>query len=213
MTVQILFSFNGTGTILIIDEKLSCKEDISKTIPVQLPRLQASTTSTHYDAVVVGAGPYGLSTAAHLIGKGLKVAIFGKPVSLWHENMPEGMFLRSYWWAINLSDPWKKYQFTQYMQEHDLDPPDHVARETFIDYAQWFQTHAVPNVDVSILPCFGQKAPSLILRECGQWTKSGREELLPRDLLSLGHLHAAEGANGLHGPVHVLAHPLDHTAR
>ncbi len=27
-----------------------------------------------YDAIVVGAGPYGLSTAAHLRGRGLSVA-------------------------------------------------------------------------------------------------------------------------------------------
>lgn len=48
----------------------------------------------------------------------------------------------------------------------------------------------------------------------GQRTKAGREELLPRALLSLGNQHAAlgygEGTNGLHGPFQVFTHPLDH---
>src|SRR3989442_14553793 len=43
-----------------------------------------------YDVVVVGAGAYGLSTAAHLHGRGLKVAIFGKPLEMWRDHMPKG---------------------------------------------------------------------------------------------------------------------------
>ena len=54
-----------------------------------------------YDAVVVGAGPYGLSAAAHLLGRGLNVAVFGKTLELWREHMPRGMLLRSQWWATN----------------------------------------------------------------------------------------------------------------
>ncbi|HEX4560478.1 MAG TPA: NAD(P)-binding protein, partial [Gemmatimonadales bacterium] len=60
-----------------------------------------------YDAVVVGAGPYGLSTAAHLIGRGLDVAVFGKTLEMWRDHMPQGMWLRSHWWATNLADPRK----------------------------------------------------------------------------------------------------------
>jgi FAD-dependent urate hydroxylase len=63
--------------------------------------------AANYD-VVVGAGPYGLSTAAHLLGYGLKVSVFGTPFQLWRENMPRGMLLRSYWWATNLSDQGKQ---------------------------------------------------------------------------------------------------------
>src|ERR1700730_629255 len=108
---------------------------------------QGSVPTAHYDVVVVGAGPYGLSTAAHLLGWGLRVAFFGKPLKLWREHMPKGMLLRSYWWAVNLSDPQKKYGCEQYLQLHGLGRPDPMPIETFIDYALWFQKHAVPAVD------------------------------------------------------------------
>jgi FAD-dependent urate hydroxylase len=107
--------------------------------------------ATSYDAVVIGAGPYGLSTTAHLRGRGLSVAIFGKPLQLWREQMPQRMFLRSYWWATNLSDPGRLNGFKQYFQahnvEHDLFAPEPVPIATFIDYGLWFQKQVVPDVD------------------------------------------------------------------
>ncbi len=106
-----------------------------------------SVTTATYDAVVVGAGPYGLSIAAHLLGRGLNVAVFGKPLQLWRETMPNGMLLRSYWWATNLSDPDGRCGMKQYFQLHGMETPDPLSRETFIDYGMWFQKHMVPDVD------------------------------------------------------------------
>ena len=59
--------------------------------------------TTHYDVAIVGAGPYGLATAAHLSQQGLNTIVFGKPMELWREHMPQGMLLRSFWWATNIS--------------------------------------------------------------------------------------------------------------
>lgn len=101
-----------------------------------------------YDAVVVGAGPYGLSAAAHLGGRGLTVAIFGKALEFWRSHMPKGMLLRSHWWATNLSDPNGRYTFGRFLdgsKRYGTDYP--LPREAFLDYAQWFQERAVPNVD------------------------------------------------------------------
>jgi len=112
-----------------------------------LATLQQSMSVPQYDAVVVGAGPYGLSTAAHLLGQGLTVGVFGKTVELWRNHMPTGMLLRSHWWAANLSDPRKQYGFERFFKGSPYEKGYPVPREAFIDYALWFQNRAVPNVD------------------------------------------------------------------
>jgi thioredoxin reductase len=100
----------------------------------------------------MGAGPYGLSAAAHLLGLGLQVAIFGKPMELWRDFMPKGMLLRSYWWATNLSDPQNQFGLERYLHEElGMQPFDPVPGETIADYGVWFQKHAVPNVDETFI--------------------------------------------------------------
>lgn len=116
------------------------------------PVLTQSAPAAHYDVVVMGAGPYGLSTAAHLLGKGLKVAIFGKPMELWRKYMPKGMLLRSYWWATNLSDPQGQFGLERYLNEElGMQTFDPVPGDTIADYGVWFQKHAVPNVDETFI--------------------------------------------------------------
>ncbi len=61
---------------------------------------------TRCDVTIVGAGPYGLSAAAHLRAiKGLEVRVFGEPMCFWARNMPDGMLLRSNWTATQIADP------------------------------------------------------------------------------------------------------------
>jgi thioredoxin reductase len=117
------------------------------TVSLDKQQQQNAHNSSYYDAVVVGAGPYGLSIAAHLDGAGLKVAAFGKPLALWRDHMPTGMLLRSCWWASNLSDPEKKYTLGRYMREKGQLAHDPTSRETFIEYGRWFQHYAVPMLD------------------------------------------------------------------
>ena len=58
------------------------------------------------DVSVIGAGPYGMSVAAHLrTMKGLEVRVFGEPMSFWETKMPIGMLLRSPWAGSHISDP------------------------------------------------------------------------------------------------------------
>jgi FAD-dependent urate hydroxylase len=131
---------------LTIGKQLFQKEFSMKILSnVQKPT--ASISEVQYDVVIVGAGPYGLSAAAHLLERGLRVAIFGKPINLWREHMPKGMMLRSYWWATNIADPRKQYGLEQYFQEKGQKAVDPLPIQTFIEYGLWFQEHVVPNVD------------------------------------------------------------------
>src|SRR3981081_1731320 len=58
------------------------------------------------DVAIVGAGPYGLSAAAHLrAANGLDIRVFGEPMSFWERHMPTGMLLRSPLAGSHHSDP------------------------------------------------------------------------------------------------------------
>ncbi|HEV2671129.1 MAG TPA: NAD(P)-binding protein [Gemmatimonadales bacterium] len=104
-----------------------------------------------YDAVVVGAGPYGLSTAAHLKGRGLKVAVFGKPLGLWRDHMPKRMLLRSLWWCTSLSDPRGEFRLERFCQETGNDKSYPLPLEVFVQYGLWFKERAVPEVDETLV--------------------------------------------------------------
>jgi cation diffusion facilitator CzcD-associated flavoprotein CzcO len=116
-----------------------------------------SISTAQYDVIVMGAGPYGLSVSAHLQGCGLKVATFGKPIHFWRNHMPQGMLLRSYPWATNLSDPEKKYSIEQYFLHKGLEAVYPLPIETFIDYGLWFQENAVPNLDQTYIANIDRK--------------------------------------------------------
>src|SRR5487761_1433746 len=64
-----------------------------------------NTTMTDTEVAIIGAGPYGLSLAAHLRASGVDYRQFGAPMRLWQSAMPKGMYLKSQGFASNLSDP------------------------------------------------------------------------------------------------------------
>jgi len=98
------------------------------------------------DVCVIGAGPYGLTAAAHLRSAGAEVWTFGDVMSFWRA-MPAGMLLRSSREAISLSDPSQHLSLDDFerCQPEPLSTP--VARTDFVRYGEWFQRHAVPSVD------------------------------------------------------------------
>jgi FAD-dependent urate hydroxylase len=104
--------------------------------------------NANYDILIIGAGPYGLSAAAHLkqIG-GLKVGIFGEPMGFWRYQVPEGMLLRSPWAASNLSDPAAALTLDAFCQRNRQQINRPIPLDKFLDYTLWFQREAVPNVD------------------------------------------------------------------
>jgi cation diffusion facilitator CzcD-associated flavoprotein CzcO len=99
------------------------------------------------DVAVVGAGPYGLAAAAHLVGDGLGVRVFGEPMSFWERQMPLGMLLRSPREASHIADPAGELTLDRYEASLGVAPTRPVPLERFAQYGHWFRRQAVPDVD------------------------------------------------------------------
>ena len=99
------------------------------------------------EVAVIGAGPYGLSVAAHLDHAGFATHVFGEPMGFWRRNMPKGMMLRSPWHGTHISSPDSSHSLDVYAIEHDVDDEKLLPLENFVDYGEWFQKHAVPQLD------------------------------------------------------------------
>ena len=103
------------------------------------------------DVVIIGAGPYGLASAAHLRAKGVETRVFGEPMSFWERHMPRGMFLRSAPSASSLGDPTGRLGLSQFRSAHGLAAAKPVPIDHFVRYGHWFQEHAVPNVERRVI--------------------------------------------------------------
>lgn len=115
------------------------------------------------EVAIIGAGPYGLSLAAHLSHAGIPFRIFGKPLSTWRHHMPKGMHLKSDGFASNLSSPEANTTLKAWSAKNGRAYGDQrrpVELETFNDYATWFQKHAVPSLEelnVTSLSRYGER--------------------------------------------------------
>jgi FAD-dependent urate hydroxylase len=92
----------------------------------------------HVPLLVIGAGPYALSTAAHAKRHGIEPLVVGEPMGFWRQNMPERMLLRSGTdWHLDADGI---DTFEAFLGRRGIDPADvgPVPLATFIDYADWF---------------------------------------------------------------------------
>ncbi|MGQ0742415.1 MAG: NAD(P)-binding domain-containing protein [Alphaproteobacteria bacterium] len=102
------------------------------------------------EVAVVGAGPYGLSLAAHLRERGVGFRIFGRPLDTWWRHMPEGMMLKSDGFATNLSAPAPNSTLAAYCAKHALPYRDQglpVPLSIFLAYAENFRARFVPDLE------------------------------------------------------------------
>jgi FAD-dependent urate hydroxylase len=96
---------------------------------------------------IIGAGPHGLSAAAHLGRAGVETTIFGDPMSFWRDHMPKGMLLRSNWGASSIADFEGPLSLDTYCSTTGIRPGLPIPLEDFIDYGIWVHKEAVPDVD------------------------------------------------------------------
>ncbi len=100
------------------------------------------------DVAIIGAGPYGLSAAAHLrTVKGLDVRVFGQPMSFWDRQMPRGMLLRSNWTATQIVGPDPSLSLEAFQDASGTKFYMPVPLERFVEYGKWYQSQAVPDLD------------------------------------------------------------------
>src|SRR5216683_218341 len=109
---------------------------------------------TGCDVAIIGAGPYGLSIAAHLRARGVDFRIFGSPMHTWITQMPRGMRLKSEGFASSLYDPESSFTLGHYCRERGLpyaDTGKPVPLEKFIDYGLEFQKRLVPELENKLI--------------------------------------------------------------
>src|SRR5918996_4912588 len=93
-------------------------------------------TDSGTEVAIVGAGPYGLSAAAHLRRAGVDVRVLGHPMSFWH-GMPAGMLLRSNWSATNIAEVNGELSLVSFQRETGARLSEPVPLERFIEYGRW----------------------------------------------------------------------------
>jgi hypothetical protein len=102
------------------------------------------------DIAIIGAGPYGLSLAAHLRPRGYDVRVFGDSMSMWRTRMPKGMSLKSEGFASSLYDPGGTFTLERYCADNRIPYADvglPVPLEVFTNYGMTFQSRFVPAVE------------------------------------------------------------------
>ena len=88
--------------------------------------------------LVIGAGPYGLSVAAHALERGIDTIVLGRPMGFWRDHMPAGMLLRSGAdWYIDAAGlhTLEAYLEVQGIAPRSVDP---IPLQLVLDYADWF---------------------------------------------------------------------------
>ncbi len=111
-------------------------------------------TSRPVDVAIIGAGPYGLSLAAHLRARGVDHRVIGRPMDLWRSHMPAGMLLKSQPFASNLSDPGGTHTLEAFCRDTGRPYTPYgtpVPLDVFVEYGSWFQHDLVPEVDDTLV--------------------------------------------------------------
>jgi thioredoxin reductase len=161
------------------------------------------------EIVIVGAGPYGLSLAAHFRSQGIRFRIFGRPMDSWLNHMPKGMYLKSDGFASNLSDPDGSYTLKHFCDERGIKYDDlgiPVKLETFGAYGLAFRERMVPELEDKLVVGLDRIQDGFALR-----LDSGETLTTRRVVLAVGITHFENVPAGLaHLPPEYLSHSFRH---
>jgi Pyridine nucleotide-disulphide oxidoreductase len=158
---------------------------------------------------IVGAGPYGLSIAAHLRQRAIPFRIFGRPMDSWLAHMPKGMMLKSDGFASNIYDPDADFTLKQFCSERGIEYSDlglPVGLETFSAYGLAFQERMVPELEDNLVVALDRTAEGFVLR-----LDNGEAVTARRVVLAVGITHFEYVPPELaHLPSEFLSHSFRH---
>lgn len=180
------------------------------------------------DVAIIGAGPYGLSIAAHLSQRGVDYRLFGTPMHTWRNHMPEGMWLRSEGFASNLVDPDGELTLERYCADHNFDVGGWgvpVPLEVYSGYGEWFVHQAkVPVEDTQVVDLAADSGGFLLDLATGETVRASQVVVavglthfrnLPAEFAALppglfSHSSAVRGISGASGSQ---LHPAEFAGR
>jgi thioredoxin reductase len=139
------------------------------------------------EIAIVGAGPYGLSIAAHLRQRSVPFRIFGPPMDTWLSHMPKGMLLKSDGFASNIYDPDGAYTLKKFCEARGIPYADMglpVRLETFSAYGLAFQDRMVPELEKRLVVGLGQIRGGFSIR-----LDNGETCVVRRVVLAVGITH------------------------
>jgi thioredoxin reductase len=104
---------------------------------------------TRVGVVIIGAGPYGLSLAAHLAHRKVRHRIFGQPMQFWSKlaDAAEDRFLKSFCFGTSIPAPTKGSTLPDYNAPRDLETFEPCSIRNFADYGLWFARRNVSWVE------------------------------------------------------------------
>src|ERR1700740_1988 len=106
------------------------------------------------NTAIIGAGPYGLSVAAHLRRSGISFRIFGRPMDSWLAHMPKGMMLKSDGFASNIYDPNGQFTLKRFCVQRGIGYADMgmpVRLATFGQYGLAFKDRFAPELEEKLV--------------------------------------------------------------
>jgi len=161
------------------------------------------------NTAIIGAGPYGLSVAAHLRHSGIPFRIFGRPMDSWLAHMPKGMFLKSDGFASNIYDPSGDFTLERFCAEKRVSYADTgipVGLDTFSSYGLAFKDRMVPELEQKMVASIDRLPEGF-----GLHLEGGETIKAQRVVLAVGITHFEHVPESLaHLPSEFLSHSASH---
>ncbi len=120
---------------------ISNRENTIQKVTKELSSMPETT-----DVAIIGAGPYGLSLAAHLRARRVNFRVFGQAMKFWRD-MPIGVNLKSLAFATNIYLPEPGHTYVEWCRKHGLEDFEPCTMQSFTEYGLGVQQRFVPELE------------------------------------------------------------------